>query len=64
MLTMLFLFRAASRGILSREYFQLCCVYLRCNGNPTLVTNDLTNITREMYWDEDNRLIALSDNAS
>ena len=26
------------------------------NGNPTLVTNDSTNTTREMYWDEDNRL--------
>ena len=34
------------------------------NGNPTLVTNDLTNITREMYWDENNRLMALSDKAS
>ena len=32
------------------------------NGNPTLVTNDSTNTTREMYWDEDNRLIVLSDN--
>ena len=32
------------------------------NGNPTLVTNDSTNITREMYWDEDNRLMVLSDN--
>ena len=27
------------------------------NGNPTLVTNDSTNTTREMYWDEDNRLM-------
>ena len=34
------------------------------NGNPTLVTNDSTNTTCEMYWDENNRLIALSDNAS
>ena len=25
------------------------------NGNPTLVTNDSANTTREMYWDEDNR---------
>lgn len=33
------------------------------NGNPTLVTNDSTNTTREMYWDEDNRLMVLSDNA-
>ena len=32
------------------------------NGNPTLVTNDSTNTTREMYWDEDNRLMILSDN--
>ena len=32
--------------------------------DPTLVTNDLTNITREMYWNENNRLMALSDNAS
>ena len=32
------------------------------NGNPTQVTNDSTNTTRKMYWDEDNRLMALSDN--
>ena len=32
------------------------------NGNPTLVTNDSANTTREMYWDEDNRLMVLSDN--
>ena len=32
------------------------------NGNPALVTNDSTNTTREMYWDEDNRLMVLSDN--
>ena len=32
------------------------------NGNPTLVTNDSTNTTREIYWDEDNRLMVLSDN--
>ena len=32
------------------------------NGNPTLVTNDSMNTTREMYWDEDNRLMVLSDN--
>ena len=32
------------------------------NGNPTLVTNDSTNTTREMHWDEDNRLMVLSDN--
>ena len=32
------------------------------NGNPTLVTNDSVNTTREMYWDEDNRLMVLSDN--
>ena len=32
------------------------------NGNPTLATNDSTNTTREMYWDEDNRLMVLSDN--
>ena len=32
------------------------------NGNPTLVLNDSTNTSREMYWDEDNRLMVLSDN--
>ena len=32
------------------------------NGNPTLVTNDSLNTTRELYWDEDNRLMVLSDN--
>ena len=32
------------------------------NGNPTLVTNDSANTTREMYWDADNRLMVLSDN--
>ena len=32
------------------------------NGNPTLVTNDSANTIREMYWDEDNRLMVLSDN--
>ena len=32
------------------------------NGNPTLVTNDSAKTTREMYWDEDNRLMVLSDN--
>ena len=32
------------------------------NGNPVIVTNDSTNVTREMYWDEDNRLMVLSDN--
>ena len=32
------------------------------NGNPTLVTNDSANTTREMYWDEDNRLMVLRDN--
>ena len=32
------------------------------SGNPTLVTNDSANTTREMYWDEDNRLMVLSDN--
>ena len=32
------------------------------NGNPTLVTNDSANTTREMYWDEDNCLMVLSDN--
>ena len=34
------------------------------NGNPTLVTNDSANTTREMYWDEDNRLMVLSDNGT
>ena len=32
------------------------------NGNPTLVTNDSTQQTRELYWDEENRLMVLSDN--
>ena len=32
------------------------------NGNPMLVTNDSANTTREMCWDEDNRLMVLSDN--
>ena len=32
------------------------------NGNPTLVTNDSAHTTREMYWDEDNRLMVLSAN--
>ena len=32
------------------------------NGNPTMVVNDSLNTTRELYWDEDNRLMVLSDN--
>ena len=32
------------------------------NGNPILVTNDSLNTTRELYWDEENRLMVLSDN--
>ena len=32
------------------------------NGNPTLVENDSLGTERRMYWDEDNRLIVLSDN--
>ena len=32
------------------------------NGNPVRVENDSTDATREMYWDEDNRLMVLSDN--
>ena len=32
------------------------------NGNPTRVENDSTATVREMYWDEDNRLMVLSDN--
>ena len=32
------------------------------NGNPTLVENDSLNTERKMYWDEDNRLMVLSDN--
>ena len=32
------------------------------NGNPILVENDSTSTTREMFWDEDNRLMVLSDN--
>ena len=29
------------------------------NGNPTLVENDSLGTERRMYWDEDNRLMAL-----
>ena len=32
------------------------------NGNPILVENDSLNTERRMYWDEDNRLMVLSDN--
>ncbi len=32
------------------------------NGNPVRVENDSTDATREMFWDEDNRLMVLSDN--
>ena len=32
------------------------------NGNPVRVENDSTDATRELYWDEDNRLMVLSDN--
>lgn len=32
------------------------------NGNPIRVVNDSTNTTREMFWDEENRLMVLSDN--
>ena len=32
------------------------------NGNPIRVENDSLNTTRELYWDEDNRLMILSDN--
>ena len=32
------------------------------NGNPTLVENDSLNTERRMYWDEDSRLMVLSDN--
>lgn len=31
------------------------------NGNPILVENDSLNTERRMYWDEDNRLMVLSD---
>ena len=31
------------------------------NGNPTLVENDSLGTERRMYWDEDNRLMVLSD---
>jgi RHS repeat-associated protein len=34
------------------------------DGNPTLVVNDSTNTTRQMYWDEDDRLMVLSDNGN
>ena len=33
------------------------------NGNPILVENDSLNTERRMYWDEDNRLMVLSDNS-
>ena len=29
---------------------------------PIRVVNDSTNETRELYWDEENQLIVLSDN--
>ena len=32
------------------------------NCNPTLVENDSLGTERRMYWDEDNRLMVLSDN--
>jgi len=32
------------------------------NGNPTLVEDDSLNMERRMAWDEENRLMALSDN--
>ena len=32
------------------------------NGNPTLVEDDSLNTEHRMYWDEENRLMALSDN--
>ena len=32
------------------------------NGNPTLVEDDSLGTTRQMFWDEDNRLMVLSDN--
>ena len=32
------------------------------NGNPILVENDSLNTERRMCWDEDNRLMVLSDN--
>ena len=32
------------------------------DADETDMTNDSTNTTREMYWDEDNRLMVLSDN--
>ena len=32
------------------------------NGNPILVENDSLGTERRMYWDEDNRLMVLSDN--
>ena len=32
------------------------------DGNPILVINDSTNTERKMYWDEDDRLMVLSDN--
>ena len=32
------------------------------NGNPTLVEDDSLNTERRMAWDEENRLMALSDN--
>ena len=49
------------RNSFYKEVFEEDYTY-DANGNPTLVTNDSANTNREMYWDEDNRLMVLSDN--
>ena len=35
---------------------------IHSDAGETDMTDDSTNATREMYWDEDNRLMVLSDN--
>lgn len=50
------LIKSGSDSIMANKYTY------DANGNPILVENDSTSTTREMFWDEDNRLIVLSDN--
>ena len=46
------------------EYDQLGrkLMVIHSDAGETDMTDDSTNATREMYWDEDNRLMILSDN--
>ena len=48
-----------NKWTLRNEYFTTMSINMKW---PILVTNDSTNTIREMYWDEDNRLMVLSDN--